>query len=181
MRIIRLRRRRIADEAGSMLIELLMAMFFLAVAVGALISVYASTQISLRHASIEGNALTMVDKQMESLKTVPFASIKLDASTLPASSDLYVTSPPSNLTSSQASSITGGQVTGGSFAATQTVTGPDNRIYRVDTYLFSTTPSGGEPVVQVTVDARLVTGGAVGSISASSTSALDLASTQAPS
>lgn len=163
-----------------MLIELLIAMFFLAVAVGALISVYASTQLSLRHASVEGNALTMVDKRMEAIKTVGFASIKLNASTLPGSTDQYVTSPPSNLTSTQSSSITGGQVTGGTFAATQTVTGPDNRTYRVDTYLFSTTPSGGQPVIQATVAARLVTSGTVGPIRASSTSALDLASTQAP-
>jgi Tfp pilus assembly protein PilV len=180
MHILGRRLQRVADEAGSMLIELLIAMFFLAVAVGALLSVYASTQISLRHASIEGNALTMVDKQMEALKTVPFASIKLNASTLPASSDQYVTAPPSNLTSTQASSITGGQVTGGNFVAAQTLTGPDNRTYRVDTYLFVTTPSGGEPVIQATVAARLVTSGTVGPISARSTSALDLASTQAP-
>ena len=47
-----------------MLIELLIAMTFLAVAVGALIAVFASTILSLRHTSVEGNALTLADKQM---------------------------------------------------------------------------------------------------------------------
>ncbi len=37
---------------------------------------------------------------------------------------------------------------------TQTVTGPDGRSYRVDTYIVWTTPSGGTAVKQVTVVVR---------------------------
>jgi len=166
------------DESGSMLIELLIAMTFLSLAVGALLTVYTSSVLSLRHSSIQGNALTLVDQQMETLKSVPFASIALDGSTIPSRSDVYVTSSPEILTSSQRSSIAGGQITGGTISASRTVVGPDNRTYRVDTYMFSQTPSGGRPVIQVTIAARLVKDGAVGGIKAQSSSAFDESSTE---
>lgn len=172
-------RRRLSDQSGSMLVELMIALTFLAIAIGALMSVYTSSVLSLRHASVEGNALTLVDKQMEQLKTVSYASIKLSSGTIPGAGDLYVTSPPSNLTSTQQAGITSSQVTGGTYAATQTITGPDNRTYRVDTYMFSGTPANGRAVMQVTVAARLVTNGVVGAVRAQVTSAFDAASTQA--
>ena len=171
-------RRRLRPESGSLLIELLIAMTFLAIAIGALMSVYTSTILSMRHTSIEGNALTLVDKQMEVFKTLPYAQIALDSTTAPSSSDLYATSPPSNLTSAQRSTISGGQRTGGTYAATRAVTGPDNRAYRVDTYIFANTPSGGQAGVQVTVAARLVSSSIVGSIRAQAVSAFDVGMTR---
>ncbi len=172
--------RRLRDESGTMLVELLIAMTFLAVAVGALIAVFASSLLSLRHTSVEGNALTLADKQMETFKTLPYSSLKLNASTISGAGTGYVSSPPSNLTAGQQSSIMSGQTTGGTFAATQTVTGPDNRSYRIDTYMFSATPAGGQPVQQVTVAVRSLTGSTVDAIKAHVTSAFDLASTQIP-
>ena len=172
--------RRLHDESGQMLVELLISMTFLAVAVGALIAVFASSLLSLRHASVEGNALTLADKQMETFKTLPYVSLKLSAATISGAGTGYVSAPPSNLTGSQQSSITSGQTTGGTFAATQAVTGPDNRSYRIDTYMFPNTPSGGQQVQQVTVAVRSVTGGTVGPIKAQVTSAFDLATTQIP-
>jgi len=163
-----------------MLIEVLISLTFLAVAIGALISVYASGVLSIRHASIEGNALTVVEKQMEVFKTLPYASLKLDSATIPAASDPYVSSPPSNLTSGQQAGISGGQITGGTYPATQTVAGPDNRSYRVDTYMFTGTPASGRTVIQVTISARLITTGTPGAIRAQATSAFDLASTELP-
>jgi hypothetical protein len=171
---------RLRDESATMLVELLISMTFLAVAVGALISVYSASLFSLRHSSIEGNALTLADKQMETFKTLPYTSIAIDTSTVPGSG-LYVTSPPPNLTSSQQAAITTGQVGGGTVPATQTVTGADNRTYEIDTYVFKTSAASGyEEYVQPTVAVRLVTGGVAGSIRAQSTSAFDSASTHAP-
>ena len=165
-----------------MLIELLIALTFLAVAVGALVSVYASSVITLRHASIEGNALTLADKQMETLKTLAYSAVAIDSSTLPSAGDPYVTSPPSNLTSSQQASITSGQIEHGAVSATQTVTGPDSRTYRVDTYIFETNDSASsfEKYLQATVAVRSVVGGTVGQIRSQATSALDDASTHVP-
>jgi hypothetical protein len=161
-----------------MLIELVIAMSFLAIAVGALMSVYTSTILSLRHSSIEGNALTLVDKKLEVYRTLPYASIAL--ASVPAASDVYATSPPSNLTAAQRSTVTTGQVTGGSYAATETVTGPDGRSYRVDTYIYpnvvATPPA--QAGRQVTVAARLITDGVVGPIRAQAVSAFDIGATR---
>jgi Tfp pilus assembly protein PilV len=177
---LRLRRCSPRNESGSLLVELLIAMTFLAVAVGALVSVFASSLLSLRHASIEGNALTLADKRMETFKTLPYSGLKLDATTIPSSADLYSTSPPSNLVGWQKAQISTGQQTGGTQAATQTVTGPDGRSYRVDSYIFATSASqnpNGEQVLQVTVAVRLVTGSTVAAIRAQTASAFDQAST----
>jgi hypothetical protein len=161
-----------------MLVELLIAMTFLAVAIGGLMSVYTSTVLSVRHTSIEGNALTLVDKQMEIFRTLPYASIALSTGSVPAASDVYATAPPKNLSAAQKSSITSGQVIGGTYPATTTVTGPDNRTYRVDTYVFSATPANGQAGKEVTVSARLLTGSTVGPIRAQAVSAFDLGGTQ---
>ena len=172
---------RLREQSGSMLIELLIAMTFLAIAVGALVSVYGTTIVTLRHASIEGNALTLADKQMETFKTVAYTGLAINTGTIPSGSDKYVTSPPTNLTPAQQAAITSGQVGSGTVPAAQTVTGPDNRTYRIDTYVFKTSPgSGYEEYVQITVGVRSVSGGVVGPIRAQSTSAFHSASTHAP-
>ncbi len=164
-----------------MLIELLISLTFLTVAVGALLAVFVSSASSLRHVSIEGNALALADKQMETFKTVAFPSIAIDTTTLPPSSDVYVTSPASNLTSSQQAAITSGQRSGGITPATQTVTGPDNRTYRIDSYVYDNpTGSGYEQYVQATVAVRSVIGGTVGPVRAQVTSAFNQASTRPP-
>ena len=160
-----------------MLVELLIAMTFLAIAIGALLTVFASSLVSLRHASIEGNALTLADKQMESFRTLPMAGIKLDASTIP-SGDPYASAPPPNLTTAQQWAISGGQETGGTIPAVQTVTGPDDRTYRVDSYVFTAGVVDGRPVLEVTVAVRQVVDGVPSDIKAHTTSAIDVATTQ---
>ena len=70
-----------------MLVELLISMTFLVVAIGALLSVYTSSMLTVRHASVEGNALTLADRQLELYNTLPNTLIQLDASTIPSGSD----------------------------------------------------------------------------------------------
>jgi type II secretory pathway pseudopilin PulG len=156
-------------ESGSMLIELLIAMTFLAVAVGALMSLYASTVVTMRHASTEGNALTLADRQIEVYKTLPYAEIMLSSSTIPSGSDPYVTANASDSTIPSST----GQVTGGTTpssactapsqampeCATQTWTGPDGLDYRIDSYIVTSTPTGGRAVKEITVTVRRVTSG----------------------
>ena len=83
MTIVRRIWRNLRGERGSMLVELLIAMTFLAIAIGALMSVYTSSVLSLRHSSIEGNALTLVDKKLEVYRTLPYASIALGSASIP--------------------------------------------------------------------------------------------------
>ena len=157
-----------SDESGSMLIELLIAMSVLAIAVGALMSLYASTMVSMRHAATEGTALTLADRQIEAYKSLPYDSIQISSSTIPGGSDPYLTANAANALIPSAT----GQVTGGTPAAscttsaeaisgcaTQDWTGPDNLLYRVDTYIVAVTPTGGREVKKVTVAVRQVLDG----------------------
>ena len=168
-----------------MLVELLIAMTCLLVAIGALVSTYASSAISLRHQATEGTATTLVDRQIELYNTLPYSSIALDATTIPSGSDPYVTAHASDPTiPSSTGEATGATVTAGSCTsptvpqpscATQTVTGPDGNAYRVDTYIVSVTPatSGSRAVKQVSVMVRDLPGGVLGGIRARGQSAYD--------
>ena len=161
-----------------MLVELVVAMSFLAIAVSALIAVFASSAISLRNAGIEGTALTLADSQVETYKTISYGAMKVDAATIPGGGDPYVTANASDATIPPST----GQVTGGtvgtsacaaattplSECATQTLTGPDNRTYRIDTYVHEA--SG---VKKVTVAVRQMIGGSPGPIKARATTAFD--------
>ena len=161
-----------SDESGSMLIELVIAMTFIVVAVGALMASYASSMISLHRSGTEGTALTLADRQIEAYKSLPYTSIQLGSSTIPSGTDPYVTAHSGDATIPSSS----GQITGGTPAAscttsteavvgcaTQTWTGPDGQPYRVDTYIVSTTPTGGRAIKQVTVTVRQMISGSPGS------------------
>jgi type II secretory pathway pseudopilin PulG len=179
-------RLRIQDESGSLLIDLLVAMTIMVIAVGAILSAYAAGYISLRDASTQGNALTLADKQIELYNTLPNALVKLDASTIPTGSDPYVTAHSSDSTiPSSSGQVTGATATAGSCTApttpqsacaVQTVTGPDGRPYRVDTYIVSVTPNASYPSrtdQSVTVVVRTNDGGTPGSIAARTSSVYD--------
>jgi hypothetical protein len=184
MTLLRLTRSRLADESGSMLLELVLSLVFLAVAVGALMSVFASSMISLRNAGISGTAQTLVERQMEVYKTLPYPSLRLSAETVPGGSDVYVTSPPATVSTGFVN-VTGGTTPASECVspaqakaecAKQTFTGPDGRTYRVDSYVIAATPSGGRPGVKVTVAVRMMSGSTAGPIKAQTTSAFDPAS-----
>ncbi len=161
------------------MIELVIAMVFIAVAVSALISVFAAGQLSLRNAGREGTALTLAETQLEAYRTMPYAELRIDPATLPAEADPYVTA--SSLDASIPGS--GGQVledvpgigTAECAAAirllqgcaTQLLTGPDGRSYRLDTYIHE---SGG--LRHVTVISRRVADG-VATIEARATTSFD--------
>jgi Tfp pilus assembly protein PilV len=167
---------RASDEQGTLLIELLIAMTFMSLAVAALVGVFASTQISLRNAGIEGTALTLAESQIEVFKTMPYDDMKISASTLPGGGDPYVTANASDSTIPPST----GQVTGGTSTActnvtqlvgdcaVQTTTGADGNSYRVDTYVHSA-----YGLKTVTVVARQVVAGTVGRVRARASTAFD--------
>src|SRR5262249_9316742 len=67
--------RRLEGDAGFGLVELLIAMSILTVAIGALVAVFGSSLAVLRHASAEGTALTLADRQLEAYRSMPFTCI----------------------------------------------------------------------------------------------------------
>ena len=158
-----------------MLIELLIAMTFIVVAVGALMSSYAASMVSLHRSGTEGTALTLADRQIEAYKRLPYASIQLDSATIPTGTDPYVTAHSSDATiPASTGQVTGGTATGCTTStqavagcATQTWTGPDNQPYRADTYITTLYPTGSattsRSIKRVTVVVRQMVSGSAGS------------------
>ena len=166
-------RARLRSQEGFGLIELLMAMSILAIAISAQLAVFASSYASIVRASIKGTAVSLADKQMETYRTLPYSCV-------------YLTSASGDTVYSADSAYSGSQITGSGCSpyttpattattASQTVTGPDNRSYRVDTYIVTTTPTGGRALKQVTVVVRKVTNGVVGSVLSRQSSTFDQA------
>ena len=148
-------------------------MGILAIAISAQLSVFSSSYVSIGRASMKGTAVTLADKQMESYRTLPYSCI-------------YLASASGDSTYSGDSAYSASQLTGSSCSpyaspaasattASQTVSGPDSRSYRVDTYIVSTTPTGGRALKTVTVVVRTVTNGVVGSVLAREASTFDQA------
>jgi len=167
------------------MVELLIAMSMLAIGIGALLTVFVSSAVSLRRAGEKGTALTLADTQMEKYRTRTFTYVRIDGTQIP-SSGTYVTA---NSTDSTIPPSTNQAVAGsnGDAACTtpvpaaclpvQNVTGPDGHTYRVDTYvnyvnndasLSIRTPASGLTLKRVTI---VVRDGATGSIMARESSA----------
>jgi prepilin-type N-terminal cleavage/methylation domain-containing protein len=167
--IDRLRR----DERGIGLIELLIAMTILSVAISAQLGVFAASMKSISRAGVAGTAVTIADIQMEAYRSLPYACI-------------YLTSASGDSTYSGDSAYNASQVTATNCSPSttppttattnsQTVTGPDHRTYRVDTYIVSSTPSGGRALKTVTVVVHAVTAGVVGKVLAREATTFDQA------
>ena len=155
------------------LVELLIAMMILSIAITAQLGVFSSSYVSIRRASVRGTAVTLADKQMEVYRTIAYSCIYLSSGTgaSPYSGDsaysgLQITGTSCSPSAAPPTSAT---------SPTQSVTGPDGRTYRVDTYIVSFTPTGGRAEKQVTVVVREVTAGVVGSVLARESSTFDQA------
>jgi type II secretory pathway pseudopilin PulG len=159
--------RRFASESGLGLLELVFAMTILAIAMTALLSALVGGEVSLRRADEKGTALTLAEKQLETYRVVSYANIRLDQATINAiaSTDPYMTAHSSDATIPSGASS--GQAVGGANGNNtcptplpvqcqpdQTVTGPDHRNYRIDTYITYVTPTGGQQLKQVLVVVR---------------------------
>jgi Tfp pilus assembly protein PilV len=131
------------------LIELLLAMTMLNIGLLAVVAAFSSGIVSLNRASRITTAAVLADGQMELYRALTYASIRLDPGSIPGSAP-YTTD----------TAYSGSQVTGtcpgtpDECNASRTATGADGKSYRVDTFIVSTTPTGGRPVKRVTVVIR---------------------------
>jgi Tfp pilus assembly protein PilV len=144
---------RASDGIG--LIELLIAMTILAVAISALVAVFASSIISLGHSGREGTALTLADRQLEAYRSMPFsATNRCVPKTLPS------TAPTLSDGTSCAAPFSGFP---NPYAASQVVSGansPDHRSYTVTTTVSGgTCSSATNASCRITVSVRLTSGG----------------------
>ncbi|MGE5275178.1 MAG: type IV pilus modification PilV family protein [Verrucomicrobiota bacterium] len=136
--------RRASGDDGFGLIELLIAMTMLTIAIGALVTVFVSSAVSLRRAGEKGTALTLADTQMEKYRTRTFTAVRIDGTLIPTSGT-YVTANSTDSTIPPSTNQAVAGQNGDEACATvdepaaclpvQNVTGPDGHTYRIDTYV----------------------------------------------
>ena len=141
---------RIRNQEGFALIEMLIAIIIINVGLLAILLALNSGMVTLRRSAETSTASAVADKQIERYRAVVFASIFLDSTSLGAVDSTYTAD----------AAYSGSQVNQAcspirpTCMPTQTITGPDGRTYRIDSYIVWTTPTGGAPVKQVTVVVR---------------------------
>jgi Tfp pilus assembly protein PilV len=138
------------DEQGFALVEMLIAIVVINVALLAILLSLTSGVASLRRSAEVSTASAVADKQLERYRALAYTSIYLDTTSLAATDSTY--QGDSAYSASQVNQACSPLVA--ACTPSQTLTGPDGRPYRVDTYIVSVTPAGGTAVKQVTVVVR---------------------------
>jgi Tfp pilus assembly protein PilV len=137
-------RERLRNDSGFGLIELLIAMVVLNIGLLALVASFNSGIVTLQRASRVTTAAVLADKQMELYRAISWANIRLetaqaaaaDAEVTPYRSDAGRQYPAALVTDTCSPLVA-------ECTPRQTVTGADNRPYRVDTYIVSEIPNQG--------------------------------------
>jgi hypothetical protein len=144
------------------------------VGVGALLTLLAAGSVSLQRSDRSGTALTLAENQIELYRGVAFPYIRLSATALAAvpGSSPYMTAnasdssiPPGTSTSQVLDTTSGSQACTAAdvtvCAPVQSVTGPDQHSYEIDTYItacpnagITSCPASADPVKQVFVVVR---------------------------
>jgi type IV pilus modification protein PilV len=135
------RRRRLRNEEGFTLVELLIAMMVLTIGILALIAAYSSGYVALNRATRVSSATLLADSQMERFRALQYGAIQLNTSCGAAcSEDATYTGDTAYSSTAQVTGCTSS--TEATCLPTQTKTGPDGKSYRLDTYIAYTCVSG---------------------------------------
>jgi Tfp pilus assembly protein PilV len=129
-------------EDGFGMPELLLAMTILVVGVFAVFGLFSSGVITLRRASTVATTSSLADAQLENFRAVRFETIGLTSAAVSGAGATYqgdaaYLAPGTNLVNQAVT------LTSSTYSPTQTLTAPDGRSYRVDTYItWQATSSG---------------------------------------
>jgi prepilin-type N-terminal cleavage/methylation domain-containing protein len=137
--------RRLRAQDGFGLVELLIAMTVMAIGIMAIVAGFSSGIVAVSRASRIGTAGTLADKQMEAYRALPYAKIALRSTLVGAAASPY-TSDPAYSATLLSDTVLSGSTTAydGSYCNTSpvtcqpvqsSVTGPDGRTYRVDSFI----------------------------------------------
>lgn len=156
--------KRLRSEDGFGLIELLVSMMMLNIGILAIVAAFNSGAIALKNAGEVSTASVLGDKQMELYRALKYTEIALDTSAVAtANSDTTYQCDLANKVNPAGSCGGANQQTQqlktcGTMTPQcnprQTVSGPDQRSYRVDTYVVAQTPPTGRTVKLVTIVVR---------------------------
>lgn len=155
---------RLRSQEGFGLIELMVSMTMLNIGILAIVAAFNSGALALRNAGEVSTAAVLGDKQMELYRALKYTEIALD------STAVGTANADTNYQCDKANMINPAGTCGGANQQTQqlktcatmtpqcnprqTVTGPDQRTYRIDTYVVSQTPPNGRAVKLVTIVVR---------------------------
>jgi type II secretory pathway pseudopilin PulG len=149
---------RLRSEQGFGLIELLMAMVMLNIGILAVVAAFNSGIFALNRASRITTASALADSQMEAYRALKYSAIALDTTTLSGVDNTYKCDTALGVSCPNSTS---GEVTTtcttplpNECAPSRSVTGADRKPYRVDTYITTSTPTGGRALKIVTVVVR---------------------------
>ena len=150
---------RLRSERGFGLIELLMAMVMLNIGILAIVAAFNSGMFALNRASRISTASALADAQMELYRALTYNSIALDSTSLASVDNTYKCDSAlggscPNSTSGEVTTTCTGSPVPNECNPSRAVTGADRKSYRVDTYITTTTPSGGRAVKLVTIVVR---------------------------
>lgn len=136
-----MRMRLLRAERGFGLIELIIALTLLNVGILALVAAFNSGALALQRAGKTSTASVLADKQMELYRSMLYDGIGLDATELAADDDDATYAGDGAYSASMVTLTCTGTPTPEECDPMRTVTGPDNRTYRVDTYIVLEAPT----------------------------------------
>lgn len=141
---------RLRNQQGFALIEMLAAIVLINIGLLAILLALNSGMVTLRRSAETSTASAIADQQLERFRARAFSAIYLDSTLLAATDSTY--QADSAYSASQVSGTCSPLVA--ACTPSQSVTGPNGRTYRVDTYVVSVVPAGGAAVKQITVVVR---------------------------
>jgi type II secretory pathway pseudopilin PulG len=150
---------RAVRQDGFGLIELLVSMVILNVGILALVAAFQSGAFALQRASKLSSAAAIADIQMERYRALTYSAIALDAATFTTDRDDAVYAGDAAYSDSQVTTTCVGVPD--ECRPIRTLTGPDGKNYRIDTYIVSDSVSSSRIFKRVTIvvrDANLLSG-----------------------
>jgi type II secretory pathway pseudopilin PulG len=155
---------RLRSEEGFGLVELMVSMTMLNIGLLAIVAAFQSGALALKNAGEISTASVLADKQMELYRALKYTEIALDTTAVQSANDetAYQCDTANKIDPAGACGGANQQTQQQKSCATmtpqcnprQTVTGPDRRAYRVDSYVVSQTPPTGRTVKLVTIVVR---------------------------
>lgn len=150
---------RAVRQDGFGLIELLISMVILNVGLLALVAAFQSGAFALQRASKLSSAAAIADIQMERYRALTYSAIALDSATLATDQTDSVYVGDEAFSQSQVTKTCSGVPD--ECRPIRTLTGPEGRPYRIDTYIVLDSVSSSRLFKRVTVvvrDAKLLSG-----------------------
>jgi len=147
---------RLRREDGFGLVELLSALVILNIALFAMFAMFNAGVLSIARASRTTTASVLAEKQMELYRALRYSDVGLHVGEIASSStDTTHISDADWISQASQVSVAGCNASLDRCKAIRTnVSGPDSHLYRIDTYVHTTTPTSGRAVKQVTVAVR---------------------------